>query len=169
VGKLPAKFVEDVQGEFDHATDLEHRLRLLWTLHLVQPKGIDEKLATQLLTDKEPYLRSWAIQLSLEDEMVSPKFLEKLVEAAKSDESPVARLFLASSLQRLTLKDRWDLAGALLTHEEDAQDANLPLMIWYGIEPLVQHDKSRALRLIVQSKFPLIRQHLARRAAALSE
>ncbi len=122
-----------------------------------------------MLSDPEPYLRGWAIQLSLEDENISANFLEKLVAAAKSDDSPIVRLFLASALQRLPLNQRWDLAGALLAHAEDAQDANLPLMIWYGIEPLVGEDKTRALKLIVKSKLPLVRQHLARRAAALSE
>jgi phosphosulfolactate phosphohydrolase-like enzyme len=28
------------------------------------------------------------------------------------------------------------IAAALVAHGEDASDANLPLMIWYGIEPL---------------------------------
>jgi hypothetical protein len=168
-GKLPAAFVQKVQGEFEHATGRENRLRLLWTLHAIQAEGINEALAVQLLSDQDPFVRGWAIQLSLENKTVSPEFLAKLVETAKSDQSPTVRLFLASALQRLPLKDRWDLAAALLAHEEDADDPNLPLLIWYGIEPLVEADKTRALRLLVQSKIPLIRQHLARRAATVSQ
>jgi hypothetical protein len=95
--------------------------------------------------------------------------LEKLVEMAKTDESPVVRTFLASALQRLLMEDRWELAQALVSREVDTDDANLPLLIWYGVEPLVGHDKTKALKLIAGAKLPIIRQHLARRAAALSE
>jgi hypothetical protein len=169
MGELPEGFAEKLQGEFEHATARPHRLRLLRTLHVIQNQGIAEDFAASLLRDQDPYVRGWAVQLSLEDQAVSPQLLGQLVALAKTDDSPTLRLFLASALQRLPLDDRWELAEALMAHEEDSKDANLPLMIWYGIEPLVQHEKTRALRLIVGSKIPLIRQHLARRAAALSE
>ena len=38
-----------------------------------------------------------------------------------------------------------DRGGACARHAEDAADANLPLMYWYGIEPLVPADPARAL------------------------
>ena len=167
--ELPAEFVQNVQGEFEHATGRRNRLRLLWLLHGIHPEGIEEALATELLSDPDPFVRGWAIQLSLEDKDTSAGFLEKLVQRAQTDESQTVRLFLASALQRLPLKDRWDLASALLSHEQDANDANLPLLIWYGIEPLVDQDRTRALRLVVQSKIPLVRQHIARRAATVGK
>ena len=68
-------------------------------------------------------------------------------DLAKHDPSPVVRLYLASALQRLPLEQRWAIAEGLLSHAEDAADANLPLMNWYGIEPLVPADPARALRL----------------------
>lgn len=169
LGKLPADFAERVKGEFDHATDAAHRLRLLWTLHVIQPKGIDESLATRLLSDENPFVQGWTIQLGLEDQSVSPSFLEKLAGLARMDESPAVRTFLASALQRLPMENRWELAQALVSREVEADDANLPLLIWYGVEPLVGHDKTKALGLIAGAKIPIVRQHLARRAAALSE
>jgi hypothetical protein len=169
LGKLPADFVEHVKGEFDHARDPAHRLRLLWTMHIIQAKGIEEPFATRFLSDKNPFVRGWAMQLCLEDQTISPAFLEKLVNLAKRDESPVVRTFLASALQRLPLESRWELAQALVSREVEADDVNLPLLIWYAIEPLVSHDKTKALKLIAGAKLPIVRQHLARRAAALSE
>ncbi len=166
---LPDDFRETVQKQFQNAKDHAIRLRLLWTLAVIEPDGLDEAFLSKLLSDDDPFVQGWAIQLSLEDQHVSPDFLNQLVSLAKSEASPVVRLFLASALQRLPLDGRWNLAGALLGHAEDADDANLPLMVWYGIEPLVAKDKTRALKLIVQSKLPLVRQHLARRAAALSK
>ncbi|MCA9072116.1 MAG: hypothetical protein KDA84_24475, partial [Planctomycetaceae bacterium] len=166
---LSSSFLKRVQDEFDHANGRAKRLRLLWTLQVTTPNGISEDFATKLLSDKEPYVRGWAIQLRLEKQEVSSSFLDQLVNLAKTDPSPTVRLFLASGLQRLPLAKRWDLAAALVNHPEDAKDANLPLMIWYGIEPLVASNKTRALQFVVQSKLPVIRQHIARRAAGLSE
>jgi hypothetical protein len=57
------------------------------------------------------------------------------------------------------------VAEGLLSHSEDAKDPNLPLMIWYGIEPLVSADSKRAVALAAKSKLPLVRQYLARRVA----
>ena len=76
------------------------------------------------------------------------------------------RLYLATALQRLPLDQRWDLAAALVSHEADKDDHNLPLMYWYGIEPLVPTNKVRALQLAAKAKIPLIRQYIARRSAS---
>jgi putative heme-binding domain-containing protein len=84
---------------------------------------------------------------------------------AKSDPSPVVRLALASALQRLPLKDRWAIADPLVRHAGDAADANLPLMYWYGIEPLVLADPARATALTLTAEVPLVRRFVARRLA----
>ncbi len=52
----------------------------------------------------------------------------------------MVRLQLASMLQRVPPQNRWGIAKALLSHANDAIDANLPLMYWYAIEPLVDED-----------------------------
>ena len=49
--------------------------------------------------------------------------------------------------------DRWTIATALAQHSEDAGDANLPLMLWYGVEPLVPADAKRGLELALASGF----------------
>ena len=85
---------------------------------------------------------------------------------AKKDDSPVVRLYLASAMQRMSLDKRWDIAAGLVAHAEDADDHNLPKLIWYGIEPLVPANKPRALQLAAKAKIPLIRQFIARRSAS---
>src|SRR5262249_14590872 len=97
----------------------------------------------------------------------TPALLGKLAVMAARDPSPVVRLALASGLQRLNATQRWPIAEALVTHGEDAADANLPLMIWYGIEPLVLSDLDRYVALVGKARIPLLREHLARRLAAL--
>ena len=63
----------------------------------------------------------------------------------------------------------WPVAEGLAGHEEDAKDLNLPLMIWYGIEPLVPADTDRAAGLLMKAKIPLVREYIARRIAAGAE
>ena len=64
---------------------------------------------------------------------------------------------------------RWAIAEGLAGHAEDADDDNLPLMIWYGIEPLVPADPNRAAQLLAKCRIPLVRQYIARRIAATAE
>jgi putative membrane-bound dehydrogenase-like protein len=139
------------------------RLRALWALHVTGGLGVKPLLA--LLDDRSEHARAWSIQLLCEQATPPEDALGKFRELAKSDPSPVVRLYLASVLQRLPLAARWEIADGLLGHADDATDANLPLMDWYGIEPLVPADPARALKLAVASRIPLVRQFIARRFA----
>ena len=42
-------------------------------------------------------------------------------------------------------------------------------MLWYGTEPLVPDNPTRAIELALQSKIPLLLQYTIRRAAAQNE
>ncbi len=90
---------------------------------------------------------------------------EKFAAMAAGDPSPLVRLFLASALQRMPLAARWAVVESLAKHAEDAEDPGLPLMIWYGTEPLVATDLARASKLAADSKIHLLRQSIARRMA----
>jgi putative membrane-bound dehydrogenase-like protein len=150
---------------FGHA-DPTVRLHGLWALHAVG--GLDANRLGAALSDADPYVRAWAIQLGLEAEGPSPAraaVLARLVPLAVSDPSPVVRLYLASAAQRLPAADRWDLVAALAAHPEYA-DHNIPLMVWYAAEPLAEVDPARALRLAVASRLPTLLPFMARRIAS---
>jgi len=53
----------------------------------------------------------------------------------------------------------------LLAHAEDASDTNLPLMLWYALEPVVGNDAVKAATLLPQVKVPLLQEYIARRMA----
>src|SRR5262249_2572394 len=99
------------------------------------------------------------------DRVTSPGAVHRFTELAKNDPSPVVRLYLASGLQRLALRDRWEIVEALAAHGEDAGDHNLPLMVWYAAEPLAGEDPARALELAAKAKLPLL-GFMVRRIAA---
>ncbi|MGE0757120.1 MAG: PVC-type heme-binding CxxCH protein [Pirellulaceae bacterium] len=140
------------------------RLRALWTLHAAGAWQ-DQQLQS-LLADRSEYVRAWTIQLLAEDRQVSPETLVELTRMASQDESALVRLYLASAVQRLSLEQRWSLVAALCQHAEDAQDHNLPLMVWYGLEPLVTQDAARALQLASRAQIPQVARFILRRAAA---
>jgi putative membrane-bound dehydrogenase-like protein len=84
------------------------------------------------------------------------------LSAAKSTDG-LERLHLASSMQRRELADRWPIATALAQREDDANDRQQPLMIWYGIEPAVAADPMKGVELIASAKIPTVRRLVARR------
>jgi putative membrane-bound dehydrogenase-like protein len=145
--------------------DVTRKLRALWALHVTG--GLDEKLLGELFHSPHESVGAWTVQLALEDRQPLATVLSKLVEMSSKDPSQLVRLYLASALQRLNPPERWLIAEGLVGHAEDAQDAYLPLMIWYGIEPLVQTDRDRFAALIAKCKIPLVREYIARRVSSL--
>jgi len=175
---------------FENSSDLTVRLRAFWTLHAIG--AMDEKFLRPQLRHPNEHVRTWAIRFLTDtwpldtvmsqrpvrkSELRTPKSevepslvtsaatLEEFVRTAKTDSSGLARLALASTLQRLPVSQRADLAAALLARKEDANDHNLPLLIWYGLIPVADADPSALARLAAKSELPLTRKLIARRLA----
>ncbi|ASV29109.1 PVC-type heme-binding CxxCH protein [Maribacter cobaltidurans] len=148
----------------DENPDITKRLRALWTLHVTN--GLDENYVNELLGDQDEYMRSWTVQLAMEDKKVLDETLQVFVDMAKQDESPLVRLYLASAMQRMEESKRWEILGALLQREEDVDDHNLPLMLWYAAEPMTELDAERMLDLAEKSKFSTILEYTLRKIAS---
>ncbi|WP_254507368.1 PVC-type heme-binding CxxCH protein [Anatilimnocola floriformis] len=144
-----------VTGEAEHA-----RLRALWTLQAA--KMITDTDLRAALRDPSEHVRAWGVTLTVDS--IKPKnvHLDALLRLAAEDRAPQVRLALACALQRLSLKERLAVAQRLVAHEEDAEDHHIPLMIWYGIEPLVDQQPADAAKLLTDCRIPLVRQHLVR-------
>jgi hypothetical protein len=156
----------ELRAVFDDQADIPRKLRLLWALHVTG--GLDDPFLISLLHHDREYLQDWAIRLLCEGGDPPEAARRIFRELAANGESPFVRLHLASALQRLPRDHRWPIAEALVARGEDAADVNLPLMIWYGLEPLVHDDLPRFVALAKTAQIPLIRKHIARRAALLS-
>ncbi len=143
------------------------KLRALWTLHAIGGLGSVDIFHIDGFDDDEE-VRAWLVRLEMEDHKWGQKFGEgeaerdkwtKTLKKLANDPSPIVRLEVAAALQRLPLADRWDAAEVLLSHAEDAEDHNLPLMIWYAVEPLVEADPAKAMDLAKSSKIPLVARY----------
>ena len=146
--------------------DEPRRLRAMWALHVTG--GLrDEDVGNSCLDMPMPYVRGWAMQLALESKAPSAAFLAKLAVLAEKDASPVVRLYIASALQRMDLELRPSILKGLLTHGEDADDHNLPLMYWYAAEPLAAKDPKGAYELAAASPIAKIGAFMSRRIGSL--
>ncbi len=145
--------------------DVTRKLRALWSLHVT--KGLSETELIELLNNESEYLRSWAAQLLTEEQNPSGKALEKFTEMAKTDTSALVRLYLASALQRTPVEKRWDMADALYQHSEDTNDQNIPFMMWYAFEPLVEKDMIRAADIATRAKLPFALKNTVQRLSVI--
>ena len=83
---------------------------------------------------------------------------------ARNDPSALVRLVLASTLQRLPVGQRVELAEALVSRSEDNADHNIPSLIWTGLIPVAESDPDALVRLALG--LPIAGRAPADRAAA---
>jgi putative membrane-bound dehydrogenase-like protein len=161
------------RGEADPAG----KLRALWSLYVIG--GLDGEFLRRLLDHEQESIRAWSIRLLTDDLPLDSVFsrrvgrdvdpptdlLAKLTSMARDDRSGLVRLVLASTLQRLPVKRRIDLARALLSHGEDASDHNLPALIWTGLIPVADSDADATALASLASdcRQPLVVRLIARR------
>jgi putative heme-binding domain-containing protein len=148
---------------FRTSTNADWRLRAMWGLHVTG--GWSSSTLAETLADRDEYVRAWAVQLLTEDRAPSNETLDRFARMARDDRSAVVRLYLAAALQRIGEDARWPIASALMAHAEDANDHNLPKMIWLAVEPLVASNPTRALEHASSSRIPLLARFIARRTS----
>ncbi len=145
--------------------DVKARLNALWALHAVS--GLHDLAALRALNDASPDVRGWAVQLTTEEGKPSAPVLDQFGRMARTDPSPVVRLYLASAAQRLSTTARKPILEGLAAHASDAADHNLPLMVWYALEPSAAADPRWGVDLALSSKLPGLLRNSVRRIAAI--
>jgi hypothetical protein len=144
--------------------DDTRQLRALWTLHA--GGKLSEPTALKAIKAPSEYVRGWAVTLLCEGGKPSEAVLGEMARLAKADASALVRLRVASALQRVPVAQRWPVLTALASHEKDAGDQNLPLMIWYAAEPAVAADPVKAADFLAACKIPKVLEFVTRRMAA---
>ncbi len=160
LGELEEAF-KRLRGLLSSQSKVALRLRALWALSGSGGIGPEELL--KLTRDPNEHMRVWAIRLLVDQQEPSAEAIDRFVDLARGDPSGLVRLYLASSLQRLSLRNRLRVALPLSGHQQDLSDPMLPLMIWYGIEPAVVAHPREARKLLKQTAIPLLKKHIARR------
>jgi putative membrane-bound dehydrogenase-like protein len=192
-GKLDLSLAHAKLNEmFDSAANAPKKLRILWALQVTD--GLSRDRLTELLTHDNEHVRAWAIQFLCDPSTINafqpelggsvelaeqpprkepiaswkltPRVLQQFAVMAKTDSSPIVRLYLASAIQRLPFSERWSILEGLVSHAEDISDNNLPRMYWFALEPMVPMHQRRSLELVVAGKIPALQEFVARRLVA---
>ena len=166
-GKVSDEAIGLLKKMAKEEVDETRRLRAAWALAAMEK--LDAATCEGMLADKSEYVRGWGVQLGLESKLAASAVgPSKLAKMAASEKSQVTRLYLASAAQRIPPNQRWELVQSLLANAADANDHNLPLMVWYAAEPLAEQDAERALALGLSatSTIPLVRNNMMRRIGA---
>ncbi|PQO33669.1 PVC-type heme-binding CxxCH protein [Blastopirellula marina] len=142
------------------------RIRLLETI--ATTGAADEAWWISALAADDEYQRAAALKFLVDlttqpGQAPSTEVLQTIEKLAAEDRSGIVQLHLASSLQRLPVDLRWNVADRLAVRPEFATDGRLPLMVWYGIEPAVPRDLKKAISLVEKSEMPLLSELIARR------
>ncbi len=130
--------------------------------------------------DPDEHLRVWAIRLLTDswplDHLTGPSktavypddpdTLAMLVRMARDDESGLVLRVLASTLQRLPLAHRAELAEELVKRSPYASDRDLSLLVWYGLIPLAEEQPSALVAVASKARWPLLVRFLARALAS---
>lgn len=143
--------------------DETRKLRALWALHVTG--GLNEGIFLAQLESESEYLRAWAVQLACENGNPGGTLLKRFSEMAEDDPSAIVRRYLASAAGRLGVGERKAILPALAARAEDANDPNIPQLLWYAAEPLVGSDAGAAAELLEASAIPLLTRCIARRMA----
>jgi hypothetical protein len=151
---------EKLRSVLTSDADPLRRLRALWVLQ--SANLLDDALLAGALKDAAPSVRGWAVRLIAQQWTVG---VPALAELAKTEPSAQVRRELASALSYLPLAQRPAIAEPLLARAEDAQDHNIPLLLWYGIEPLVGADAARGLAFAELCRHPRTVDFIYRRLA----
>jgi putative membrane-bound dehydrogenase-like protein len=147
-------------------------LRAAWLTKTVQTAAanslLDQDDFSQPPSPDSPLSSAVRAQWIRHDDYSRREYTE-LQTLASKDPSAIVRRELASALQRLPQDQRQPIATALLQRAEDKDDPVIPLLIWYGIEPLVGADAQAGLTLAKVSKMPKVTDFIYRRLAEKPE
>jgi putative membrane-bound dehydrogenase-like protein len=150
-----------LRQSFEQQAAIPMKLRAMWAL--ATSGGATSDWLLKQLSHPSENVRVWALRFLTDEGSVPAPVVQECLRLAREDKSAFVRLALASTLQRLPPQERLALARPLLVHAEDASDHNLPLMYWYGIEPLAKEQPGAFAELEWQTQVPLLRRFIARR------
>jgi putative membrane-bound dehydrogenase-like protein len=128
--------------------DAVRRLEAYWSLHLVG-RPVEAALA-----DSDPSVRGWGVRLSTDVMPATPAVEKRLATMAGAETSPVARRFLASAIQRVSAEPAWTIAASLASHGEDADDRNIPMLLWDGLAQRMPSLPDRAFAIAATTRLP---------------
>ena len=157
--------------------------RALLTLHAMD--ATTRELLIDTSSHSNEHIRTWSIRMLTDhwpiDDIFGPKsnssanaavveqaagqLMVRFCEMARTDESGLVRLALGSTLQRLPVSMRAQLATELVKRSVDANDHNLPLVVWHGLIPVAEEYPMLLADVAIACRWPKAQRLMVRRLA----
>jgi putative heme-binding domain-containing protein len=131
------------------SSDGQTALEALWAINV--SGGFNDKVAVEALHHKDPFVRMWGVRLAGDANKVSPVIFRELALLASTELHPEVRSQLASTAKRLPGIEAIAIITNLLKSHNDANDPDIPLLIWWTIESKAESD-SKAVLAIFKSR-----------------
>ncbi|TWT92614.1 PVC-type heme-binding CxxCH protein [Neorhodopirellula pilleata] len=177
---------EKLQGLVRRGNELE-ALAAIWALY--QAFGLDANTATIALQHRTPMVRYWAVRLICDDigfanrrqvaglesilgafengpDRVADGLFDVLVTIALNETDAEVRSQIAASARRLPVDQALKLVALLLQHDEDIDDAYVPLLCWWVLETSLDRDRDAVVDLFDDPEFrrqPMVVEHILSR------
>lgn len=119
-------------------------LESLWTLY--SSSGWMERDFDYVGTHDNDYVRAWAIRFLIDDGIIPEQTLAELTRMAARERNPAVLAQLACSAKRMEPTIGITIADTLLENPVSANDAQLPLLIWWAMESANTRDTTDSVR-----------------------
>ena len=90
----------------------------------------------------------------------------QLISLARNDASPTVRNQLACTVKRLPGKEALPILRELMQRDEDVNDPQIPLLVWWALESKAVSDRQEILKLFASPTpwhRPLVQHHILER------
>ncbi len=132
LGWRQEKSVIPVLTEKVDSASAQEALESLWALNLLG--GLSDELATKWLGHKDADVRRWVVRLIGDRRSASETLAKALVDISRSEPEVQVRVQLAAAAKRLPSEIALPVIEALCNRDEDLEDKNQPLMVWWAVE-----------------------------------
>ena len=141
-------------------------LRDFWALNACG--GLDDSTALGLLEHPVPAVRRWTVRLLGDDAKMNGSLRASLLNLTANETDPLVRSQLAASCQRWSSMDALPILAELIRRDEDRNDPQIPLMLWWAVERQLRNDKGALFNAITEQEgktFPIVGDVIPERLA----
>lgn len=135
----------------------------LWAINQA---GMAHAVNVKAFEHPDPYVRLWAVRLVCDAGEIASNNISALESLAVRETKAEVRSQIASSARRLKASECLRLIKPLLMVEEDANDAYIPLLLWWAIESKSEKDSQAVLELFADRALwddAIVKRHILER------
>ncbi len=130
--------------------DGQTALESLWAIHLLG--GLEEAVAVRAMNHTDPYVRMWAVRLSVDAGLRSDAVIQSLQILCRQERHPEVISQLAASARRVEGPLGWSMIEGL-ARQIDPDDPDNPLMLWWAMEAQIDQQHQTIEKLFADPSF----------------